>query len=184
MKKKTTGKKTLLAEDKRRMQRLAGIIKESMFFEADDEEEVPVDAPPAPEDDMGGETDLGGAPDMGGEPDLGGDMDSGAPVDGVEDPNVEEMVNLFRDFLVAQQESGRIGLSADGAESVPAADFDSEPDMSSDVPEPDEGEGMESEDEPELQKEKYNKLEEELFESVMRRVRKEMIRRKPTSKKK
>ena len=194
-------KKELLAEDRRKMQRLAGILKESMFFEeAPPEEEEPLPGG----DDMGGD-DLGmddGGDDLG--MDDGGDVPAGP--EGVQSPEVEEMVNLFRDFLVAQQESGRIGISADGTENVPSAELPGVGgDPSLDVPEPDGGEGMEMEDEPEdpsLQKEavpipsarrqnpvreKYNNLEEDLFESVMRRVRKEMLAksaRKPAPAKK
>ena len=100
-------KKELLAEDRRKMQRLAGILKESMFFE---------EAPPEEEEPLPGGDDMGApAPDMGGDDlgmDDGGDdlgMDDGGDVpagpEGVQSPEVEEMVNLFRDFLVAQQES-------------------------------------------------------------------------------
>jgi hypothetical protein len=195
--KNTPGKKkTLMLEDKRKMQRLAGILKESMFYEAAPEEEEPL--PDAPVDDA---PDMGSEPpmdDMGGD-DLGGDM--GAPAndmpagpEGMENPQVEKMVDLFRQFLSDQMANGALDIQADGTESVPPADFGGDEGLSDEVPAPEGGEGMEMEDEPEdappgLQKEavpipsarrgdpvkeKYNQLEEELFESVMRRVRKEM----------
>lgn len=211
IKNKNGGKRELLAEDKRKMQRLAGLLKESMFFEeAPEEEEEPL-----PDDS--------GAPDMDGDPsggdmppmdDMGGDdlgMDDGADMppgpEGVENPQVEKMVDLFRQFLSDQMANGGIDIQGDDTEVVPSAELPgSEGDPSMGVPSPEGGEGMEMTDEPEdpsLQKEavpipsarrqdpvqqKYNQLEEDLFESVMRRVRKEMLNKpatKPaTSKKK
>lgn len=208
IKNKNGGKKELLAEDRRKMQRLAGLLKESMFYEAAPEEEEPLpdeSAPPAP--DMGGDPAGGDMPPM---DDMGGDdlgMDAPAGPEGMENPQVEKMVDLFRQFLSDQMANGGIDIQGDATEVVPGAELPgSGGDPSMDVPAPDGGEGMEMEDEPEdpsLQKEavpipsarrqdpvreKYNQLEEDLFESVMRRVRKEMLSKpaaKPaTSKKK
>lgn len=210
MNKNTPGKKKeLMLEDKRKMQRLAGILKESMFYEAAPEDEEPL--PDAPVDDAA--PDMGSEPpmdDMGGD-DLGGDM--GAPAgdmpagpEGMENPQVEKMVDLFRQFLSDQMANGALDIQADGTESVPPADFGGDEGLSDEVPAPEGGEGMEMEDEPEdappgLQKEavplpsarrgdpvkeKYSQLEEELFESVMKRVRKEMApkgKTAPTKKK-
>lgn len=213
IKNKNGGKKELLAEDRRKMQRLAGLLKESMFFEeAPPEEEEPLpdeSAPPAP--DMGGDPAGGDMPPM---DDMGGDdlgMDAPAGPEGVENPQVEKLMTLLTPALKKAIgeviATGGVEIQGDETEAVPGAELPrSSGDPSMDVPAPDGGEGMEMEDEPEdptLQKEavplpsarrgdpvkeKYSQLEEELFESVMRRVRKEMLSKpaaKPaTSKKK
>lgn len=210
MNKNTPGKKKeLMLEDKRKMQRLAGILKESMFYEAAPEDEEPL--PDAPVDDAA--PDMGSEPpmdDMGGD-DLGGDM--GAPAgdmpagpDGIEDPEIEELINILRPALKQAVADGAIVLQKDATKDVPAPDFGGDEGLSDEVPAPEGGEGMEMEDEPEdappgLQKEavplpsarrgdpvkeKYSQLEEELFESVMKRVRKEMApkgKTAPTKKK-
>jgi hypothetical protein len=195
MNKNTPGKKKeLMLEDKRKMQRLAGILKESMFYEAAPEDEEPL--PDAPVDDA--------APDMGSEPpmddmgddDLGGDMPAGP--EGLENPQIDQFMELItpaiKKAIGEAVANGAIDIQADATKEVPAPDFSGDEGLSDEVPEPEEGEGMEMEDEPEdappgLQKEaipipsarrgdpvkeKYSQLEEELFESVMRRVRKEM----------
>lgn len=215
IKNKNGGKRELLAEDKRKMQRLAGLLKESMFFEeAPEEEEEPLpDDSGAP--DMGGEPSGGDMPpmdDMGGD-DLGMDDEADVPAgpEGVSNPLIGQLMELItpaiEEAIGKALENGELSIESDDTEVVPSAELPgSEGDPSMNVPSPEGGEGMEMTDEPEdpsLQKEavpipsarrqdplqqKYNQLEEDLFESVMRRVRKEMLNKpatKPvTSKKK
>lgn len=192
-------KPTMLLEkvQKDRLRRMAGLIplNENLYgnLQEGDEEELKPEPdgdesslPPA--DDTGPESSGGElgldtpAPDLGA-PDVGG-------MNGGSDPMVQKLLDLLRPALEQAVAGGQLSISDDelgGSDDVPPVDMGTEDDLGGDMPPSDQvppgPDGLPGDDDPLKEavplpspvgmKEKYQALEEKIFERLEKRLRKE-----------